>query len=151
MSVSDARRPELNLSGTFAGNTVSMAAGIASVRELTAERIETMAERTRVIEVALRQAAGEHGLPFSSRSAGSLLSVYFSETPPPFNALRDDSEVARVFHLAALTRGVFIAPRALINTSSVLSESDAQEAAEKLQAAVADVCKERAAAEVKRR
>jgi glutamate-1-semialdehyde 2,1-aminomutase len=139
MSVVDARRPDLNLSGTFAGNTVTMAAGIASLRELTADRIATMAERISVIDQAVREAAASQGLPFSSRVAGSLLNVYFSESPPPFNALRQDREVARAFHLAALNRGAFLAPRALINTSSVLSESDVAEAAEKLQAAVGDV------------
>jgi glutamate-1-semialdehyde 2,1-aminomutase len=142
MSVVDARRPELNLSGTFAGNTVTMAAGIASVRELTAARIDIMAERLDVIAGAIREAAAAHGLPFSSRSAGSLLNVYFSETAPVANALRQDADMARAFHLAALTRGVFLAPRALLNTSSVLSEDDAHEAAERLQSAVADMARQ---------
>jgi glutamate-1-semialdehyde 2,1-aminomutase len=139
MDIVDASRHILNLSGTFAGNPVTMAAGIASVTDLTAERTGVMAQRLALIDRAIAAAAAEQGLPYSSRVAGSLLNVYFSAEPPPANQLRTDGELVRAFHLAALTRGVFIAPRALINTSSVLTDQDAGLAAEKLQAAVADV------------
>jgi len=138
MDIVDANRHVLNLSGTFAGNPVTMAAGIASVTDLTLERTRVMARHLAVIDRAIAAAAAEQGLPYSSRTAGSLLNVYFSETPPEANQLRTDGEIVRAFHLAALTHGVFIAPRALINTSSVLTEQDTQLAAEKLRAAVAD-------------
>src|SRR5215469_5194862 len=138
MDIVDANRHVLNLSGTFAGNPVTMAAGIASVTDLTLERTRVMARHLVVIDRAIATAAAEQGLPYSRRTAGSLLNVYFSETPPEVNQLRTDGEIVRAFHLAALTHGVFIAPRALINTSSVLTEQDIQLAAEKLRAAVVD-------------
>jgi glutamate-1-semialdehyde 2,1-aminomutase len=43
MDIVDANRHILNLSGTFAGNPVTMAAGIASLTDLTAERTDVMA------------------------------------------------------------------------------------------------------------
>jgi glutamate-1-semialdehyde 2,1-aminomutase len=138
MDIVDANRHVLNLSGTFAGNPVTMAAGIASLTDLTAERTDVMAQRLKRVDQAIADAAAENGLQYSSRTAGSLLNVYFSAEPPPANQLRTDSELVRAFHLAALTHGVFLAPRALINTSAALSDEDTQLAGEKLRAAVAD-------------
>jgi glutamate-1-semialdehyde 2,1-aminomutase len=142
MNVLDPRQGQLGISGTFSGNPVTMAAGQVSLVELTAERIFSMEGKIEAIDEALAKAAAVQGLPYSSRRVGSLLNTYFSEEPPPSNTLRDDGELITRFHLAALNHGVFMAPRALMNASTVLTDQDVAEAITRLEAAVADVAAE---------
>jgi glutamate-1-semialdehyde 2,1-aminomutase len=129
-------------SGTFNGNPVTCAAGVVSVRELTAERIATMERLARKLAADLRDAARKHGLPFSVRQAGSLLNVFFLNEPPTPAVSRADSRAIRLFHLAALTRGLFLAPRGLIALSTVVGDKLIAEASERAAQAMADVAGE---------
>jgi glutamate-1-semialdehyde 2,1-aminomutase len=132
-------RPRIFHSGTFNGNPVTMAAGLEAVRHLTSDAISAMDVRTAHLERRIGEAAAAHGLPLSTRRAGSLLQVYASDEVPASNGERTDDELANLFHLALLNHGVFMAGRGLIALSTVLEDELVDEAATRFDAALADL------------
>jgi glutamate-1-semialdehyde 2,1-aminomutase len=142
LAVTDPNKGMLFASGTFNGNPLTTAAGTIAVRELTAERIAAMERHATVLRAGLEQAAGSVGLPFSVNQAGSLLNLFFTETPPPATIVRPDYERMRRFHLAALNHGLLMAPRGLIAISTVMTAVLIDEVVERARAAFADVAAE---------
>ncbi len=139
MSVFDPRnRGAIWHSGTFNGNPVTCAAGIVSVRELTAERIATMDKQATKLAAELKRAAGKAQLPFSVRQVGSLMSLFFLAEPPPAAVTREDSDRIANFHLAALNHGLFLAPRGMIALSTVMTDQMLTEVCERAAEAFAD-------------
>jgi glutamate-1-semialdehyde 2,1-aminomutase len=132
-------RPRIFHSGTFNGNPVTMAAGLEAVRHLTSDAISAMDVRTAHLERRIGEAAAAHGLPLSTRRAGSLLQVYASDEVPASNGERTDDELANLLHLALLNHGVFMAGRGLIALSTVLEDELVDEAATRFDAALADL------------
>ncbi len=126
-------------SGTFNGNPATCAAGIVSLRELTKERIDAMDRQGERLARELKEAATRAELPFSCRRAGSLMNIFFMNTPPPATIAREDAKLMTDFHLAALTHGLFIAPRGLIALSTVLSDEMIGEIVERAAASFQDV------------
>jgi glutamate-1-semialdehyde 2,1-aminomutase len=126
-------------SGTFNGNPATCAAGLASVRELTPERIAKMEQQAKKLAEELKRAATEAELPFSVRQFGSLMNVFFMNEPPPATIAREDMRTMALFHLAALKHGLFIAPRGLLALSTVVTDELLNEVCERAGKAMADV------------
>ena len=139
MRVFDPPEPRVYHTGTFAGNPLTMAAGLVSVRELTPERIETMDGLTIRLQQGLHAAARMAGVPLSSNRVGSLLQLFFSEVLPPFVAERADLPLMGRFHLAALNRGLLLAPRGMVALSTVMTAELVDQAVERAAAAMRDV------------
>jgi glutamate-1-semialdehyde 2,1-aminomutase len=139
MAVFDPRdRGAIWHSGTFNGNPATCAAGLASVRELTPERIAKMDEQARKLAEELKRAATQAELPFSVRQFGSLMNIFFMNEPPPATIAREDMRTMASFHLAALNHGLFIAPRGLIALSTVLTDELLSEVCERAGKAMID-------------
>jgi glutamate-1-semialdehyde 2,1-aminomutase len=139
MAVMDPRAPRLFHSGTFNGNPVTTSAGIVSVTELTEARIDTMAALAETLETRLRELAHRLGLPFSSRRVGSLVNVYFLDTPPVANLVRADAGQMAMFHLAGMNHGCYFPSRGLLVLSTVMDEAAIEDIALRLGDAMADV------------
>jgi glutamate-1-semialdehyde 2,1-aminomutase len=135
------RRGSLLHSGTFNGNVLTCAAGTVSVRELTQERIDRMDAMAERIARELENAARQAELPFSIRRFGSLMNVFFTSVAPPATIVREDLKAMAMFHLAALNRGLFIAPRGLIAMSTVIGEALAEEICDRASQAMMDVAR----------
>jgi len=142
MELLDPRGTRLHLSGTFTGNPVTMAAGLACMRHLTAEKIARQEQMMETIETRLHAMAAKHGLPFSTRRVGSMMQMYFSPTAPSASPLRQDEETATLFQLACMANGVFMVVRATMNVSTVMTDADVDEVCERFDRAVADVAGE---------
>ncbi|MGH3915359.1 MAG: glutamate-1-semialdehyde 2,1-aminomutase [Pseudonocardiaceae bacterium] len=101
--------------GTLSGNPVAVAAGLATLRAADREvyaRLDSAATR---LAGLLDEALDAEGVPHVVQSAGSLLSVFFTETGP----VRDYAGVAATqtwrfpaFFHALLDRGVYPPPSA---------------------------------------
>jgi glutamate-1-semialdehyde 2,1-aminomutase len=139
MAVMDPRQGRMFHSGTFNGNPVTAAAGVVSVRELTAERIDGMGELTARLDRTLHDQARSLGLAFTTRRVGSMLNVYLSDTAPEASIVRDDEELIGSFHLAAMNHGLYFASRGLIALSTVITEDDLTDIEQRFGAALADV------------
>jgi glutamate-1-semialdehyde 2,1-aminomutase len=142
MSSFDPRnRGSLFHAGTFNGNPVTCAAGVASIRELTQARIDKMAKQAERLNAELSRAAQQAQLPFSVRTYGSLLNVFFLKEPPPATIARDDARAITNFHLAALNNGLFLAPRGMMALSTVIADEMLTEICERAAKAIAEVAR----------
>lgn len=124
LDVVDPRAPRAVASGTFSGNPVTMAAGLATVRHLdqaAIDRIDALAAR--IVTGCLAQAASL-GVKLWARRVGSMIAFFFfdpgSGTVP---ATRPDAALIGQLHLALLASGVFALPRAVMTPSTVVTEA----------------------------
>ena len=100
--------------GTLSGNPLAMAAGLATLEELTPAAHDTIAMRTARLVQGLRESAMRHGVPFTADCAGSMWGFFFRAEPVRSFADAKTSDVERFkrFFHAALDRGVYLAPSA---------------------------------------
>jgi glutamate-1-semialdehyde 2,1-aminomutase len=128
-------------SGTFNGNPLTSAAGVVSVRELSAERIAAMDRMAARMQAEMERAATDLGLPCGMRRAGSLLNVSFGASRPG-SVHAPAAQMMENFHLAALNEGLFFAPRGLIALSTVMTDDLITEICERAAAALGELVKE---------
>lgn len=102
--------------GTLSGNPITVAAGLAVLRELarpgTYQRLEALGAR---LADGLRRAAQEAGVALSVVQMGGLVGIAFAPEPPhDFESAQaaDARRYARFFH-GMLRRGVHLAPAML--------------------------------------
>lgn len=99
--------------GTLSGNPVAMAAGLANLRELAASgaycRLEELGEQ---LEVGLRDAARQAGVPMQFNICGSMFCGYFTDQPVAnlADAMRSDRERFKKYFHGMLNEGVYLAP-----------------------------------------
>jgi glutamate-1-semialdehyde 2,1-aminomutase len=100
--------------GTLSGNPLSMAAGIATLSALTREVHGLIEERTERLVGGFRAAAARLGVPLQADSCGSMWGFFFNAEPVRSfgDAKKSDVEFFRRFFMAALERGVYLAPSA---------------------------------------
>ena len=101
--------------GTLSGNPVAVAAGITTLKLLSAPGFyEGLAKQTRQLVDGLVAAAHKHGIPFSGDYEGGMFGVYFSNTIPTTLAEVSASNIEhfKVFFHAMLDEGVYFAPSA---------------------------------------
>lgn len=98
--------------GTLSGNPVAMAAGIAQLRILKSnpEIYQNLERRGDMLEKGLREALT--GIPAQVNRVGSLLTVFFTETPVnSYDAARSSNlEQFRCWYLGLLEQGIYAAP-----------------------------------------
>ncbi|MCP4471184.1 MAG: aminotransferase class III-fold pyridoxal phosphate-dependent enzyme [Gammaproteobacteria bacterium] len=128
--------------GTFNANPVTMVAGSASVRELTAERIEIMERQAGQLKNGLIDIARETGLALTINHVGSLLNLFFTDKQGGIHHDRDDLDIIRRFHLACLNEGLFIAPRGLMALSTVFDDALIEQCLEKAKKAMQQTARE---------
>ena len=75
--------------GTLSGNPLAMAAGAATLHELTAETYERLEEAGAALEIGLRDAARAAGASVRISRVGSLLTVFVDDYPGFFHAMLD--------------------------------------------------------------
>jgi glutamate-1-semialdehyde 2,1-aminomutase len=99
--------------GTLAGNPLAMAAGIATLKQLTTlglyDRIKQNAAR---LVTSLREAAAETRIPAQINAAGSLSTIFFTADPVKnyTDAKRSDAKRYARFFREMLDRDIFLAP-----------------------------------------
>jgi glutamate-1-semialdehyde 2,1-aminomutase len=128
MRVFDARRPgAVSHGGTFNGNPVAAAAGLATLRELTPDaydRLEALGERLRA---RLASIIERESLDARVTAVGSLFQVFFG---PGVTAFATGVAAGPTLFLALLLEGFAIAPRGMGAIPTVATESDVDELAD---------------------
>jgi glutamate-1-semialdehyde 2,1-aminomutase len=140
MAVFDPRRPDaVTHSGTFNGNPLTMAAGLASLRLLTAAEIARLNDLGARLAAGLRRAIAEQGVAGAVTQCGSLLHLHFDVggAGETFGDLRLESPMLARVHLACMEEGLFVAPRGLLNTSTPMTEATIGEIVERFERALA--------------
>lgn len=98
--------------GTLSGNPLAMAAGLATLTELTSEVSAMIEGVTESLVTGLRRIASEAGVPFTVDHAGSMWGFFFANGPVRSleDARKSDTALFKRFFHAALDRGVNLAP-----------------------------------------
>jgi len=101
--------------GTLSGNPVAVAAGLATLKAITAPGFyPALAARTRELTDGLTRVARQAGVPFAAQSVGGMFGIYFAATvPDTFGTVMecDKDRFNRFFH-AMLDAGIYLAPSA---------------------------------------
>lgn len=101
--------------GTLSGNPLAMAAGLAALRLLQEEQpYGRLNDLGQSVAATLIEACRAKGIPVQVPQAGSMFSVFFSETPVRNyeDALASDSDLFRRFFHRCLDAKVYLPPSA---------------------------------------
>jgi glutamate-1-semialdehyde 2,1-aminomutase len=98
--------------GTLSGHPLSMAAGIATLAELTPERYVALEETASDLAAGLADAAAAARCPVAVARVGPLLTVFFRPSVPAdaAEALQSDRAAYARFFASMLDQGVFLPP-----------------------------------------
>mgnify|MGYP001280884733 CR=1 FL=1 len=100
--------------GTLSGNPLATAAGLATLRNATAEVYEAIDRAAAQVAAAASEALTKEGVPHRVQTAGNLFSVFFTDEPVGdfAAAQRQDGKAYAAFFHAALEHGVYLPPSA---------------------------------------
>ena len=98
--------------GTLSGHPLAMSAGLATLRELDADRYDELESRVTKLAAGLHHAAVDAGMSVSIARSGPLLTVFFRATLPSngAEALESDREAYARFFGAMLEQGMLLPP-----------------------------------------
>jgi glutamate-1-semialdehyde 2,1-aminomutase len=118
--------PAIAQSGTFNAAVVCCAAGVAgygAISPTVQAHIDGLAERLRAGATALFQRLK---IPAQMVGVGSLFNIHFTDEPivDYRSVVRGDRKAGSLLALALMNRGVFIAPRGMGCTSSVMTQKE---------------------------
>ena len=124
----DPRRADaLGHAGTFNNNVLSMAAGLAGLRQLwTAEACAALNARGDRLRERCNASAAARGLALQFSGLGSLMSLHATQRPlqRPADLAGTDPRVKDLLFFALLERGVFIARRGLVALSLPFGDAE---------------------------
>ncbi|MBW1835807.1 MAG: aspartate aminotransferase family protein [Deltaproteobacteria bacterium] len=120
-------------SGTFSGNSIAMAAGLATMEtydESAIERLNRLGER---LARGFKGALNGLGIKAQVLGRGSTVNVHWlTETPDnakvTMQGYLSTSELLRLFHLEMMNRGIYTAPRALYVLSTPMADKEIETA-----------------------
>lgn len=129
-------------SGTFNGNPVTMVAGAAALRALTAEEIDRLEALGARFQTGLLSAAERCGVPLSINRCGSLLNLFIQDPGPVGPGDRRDFKAMGRLYLAALNHGLFMTPRGWITLSTAMDDDLIDEAVQRAEQSLGDLAGE---------
>jgi glutamate-1-semialdehyde 2,1-aminomutase len=142
MSLYDPARPNgFHHSGTFNGNPLTMAAGIASVDALTPQAIEHINALGAKLREGMEEAFAEAGIHGCTTGEGSLAYVHWTKDKVTSAAdvirwKQKAAELPRLLHMELLNLGIFSANRGMFNISTPMTENEIDSALETFRSAL---------------
>ena len=116
--------PVVAHAGTFNANPVTMAAGAATMQELTPNVYRRLAELTEMLRQGVRTICAELEQPVTVTGAGSLFGIHFTDRP--LRNYRDiaaaDKTLAEQMFIGMLNEGFLLAPNLVGAMSMALGE-----------------------------
>jgi glutamate-1-semialdehyde 2,1-aminomutase len=141
MELFNPAKSRINHAGTFNGNPVTMAAGLAAMEHLTPEKIAHANALGDTLRRSFSEVLDEQGIRGQATGLGSLVGIHLSAAP-----VRDYSGVAAVrpvlrdaIHLALINHGVLTSRGGILNTSTVMTQADIDHIVEALQDALLEL------------
>jgi len=102
--------------GTLSGNPVAMAAGLATLDQITAAGFyAALGDKTRMLTEGIQAEADFAGIPFTTTRVGGMFGLFFSNVEKIVNFEQSGAvnvEMFRLFFHAMLDKGVYLAPSA---------------------------------------
>ena len=142
MEMLDPRREgSIAQGGTYNGNPLGMAAGLAAMRELTPDVYEELNRKGERVAELLREVLASHGVRAQVNAVGSLFALHFSDRPVVDyrGVAASDKKRMREFFLALVNHGVLMAPRGMGALSTPMGEGDVDEFIDAVDGALAEL------------
>jgi glutamate-1-semialdehyde 2,1-aminomutase len=116
-------------SGTFNGNLITMAAGVAAMEAYTAAEVARINALGGRLREGLRDVLAASGVLGTVTGYGSFASLHLGveDVRTYRDAAHADKGLARLMHLSLLLEGVFVAPRLMMCTSTAMDEATIDE------------------------
>ncbi|HEV2141371.1 MAG TPA: aspartate aminotransferase family protein [Candidatus Dormibacteraeota bacterium] len=141
MALLDPRREaSLAQGGTYNGNPLGMAAGLATMTELTPDVYEDLNRKGARVAELLVEVFASHHVPVQVNSAGSMFALHFTDRPvTDYRGVAGaDKQKTRDFFLSLVNHGVLMAPRGMGALSTPMGEQDIQQFIDAVDAVVAE-------------
>jgi glutamate-1-semialdehyde 2,1-aminomutase len=123
----DARRPDaMSHGGTFNGNPVAAAAGLATLRELTSDRYDRLAELGGRLRARLAEGIATAGIDARVDGVASLFQVFAG----PSLTGEGDLTASQTLFLGLLVDGFHLAPRGMGAIATPATEADVDDLAD---------------------
>jgi glutamate-1-semialdehyde 2,1-aminomutase len=134
------RQPNLAQGGTYNGNPLGMAAGVAAMKELTPDVYEDLNRKGARVKDQLSEVFATHGVAAQVNGVASLLAIHFTATPVTDyrSKATSDERMTRDFFLGLVNHGVLMAPRAMGALSTPMGEEEIQRFIDAADAVVAE-------------
>jgi len=129
MELLDPRRsPSLAQGGTYNGNPLGMAAGVAAMKELTPDVYDDLNRKGARVKDQLSEVFASHGVAAQVNGVASLLAIHFTDVPVTDYRSKTtaDARITRDFFLGLVNHGVLMAPRAMGALSTPMGEEEIQ-------------------------
>ena len=120
--------PRVSQAGTFTGNPVTMAAGIAAMEKLSPEVIGRTEELRDYLAEGIRSVSAEFDLPVQVTGMGPFYAMHFTDrnvTNFRDAAILDQNFKQQVF-LGLLNEGILVAPYLVGSLSTPMTEADVE-------------------------
>ena len=126
--------------GTYNGNPLGMAAGLATMTELTPGVYEDLNRQGVRVAELLAEVFASHRVPVQVNSAGSLFALHFTDRPVVDyrGVAASDKKRTRDFFLGLVNHGVLMAPRAMGAVSTPIGEKEIDRFIDAVDAVVAE-------------
>jgi len=119
MQLFDPRRPNaLSHSGTFNNNTLTMAAGAAALRALTAENLDRLNERGERLRQSILSLFETLAVPFTVTGLGSIMNIH------PLGPPATVADLRKLLFFDLLGSGIYMASRGLIALSLAVTDEE---------------------------
>jgi len=141
MELLDPRRdPSIAQGGTYNGNPLGMAAGLAAMTELTPDVYEALNRKGARVSEQLAEVFASHDVAVQVNSAGSMFALHFTDQPVvDYRSMAAaDKKKTRDLFLGLVNHGVLMAPRAMGALSTPMLEDDVQEFIDAVDVVVAE-------------
>ena len=118
--------PRVSHAGTFNANPVTMAAGSATLEELTPEVYRRLAELTDRLKLGIQDVCAGLEVPVQTTGLGSLFGIHFTDQPIVNyrSVSHNDSRLRDQVFLGLLNEGILMASNLVGALSTALEESD---------------------------
>src|SRR6266566_4930577 len=123
------RQPNLAQGGTYNGNPLGVAAGLAAMTELTPDVYDKLNRKGARVAEHLSEVFSSHQVPVQVNSVGSLFALHFTDTPVvDYRTMAAANKImTRDLFLGLVNNGVLMAPRAMGALSTPMLEQDIQQ------------------------
>src|SRR5690348_10030263 len=141
MELLDPRRDgNIAQGGTYNGNPLGMAAGLATMTELTPDVYDNLNRKGARVAELLREVFASHRVPVQVNSAGSMFALHFTDRPVvDYRGVASaDKKRTRDMFLGLVNHGVLMAPRGMGALSTPMDERDIQLFVDAVDAVVAE-------------
>jgi glutamate-1-semialdehyde 2,1-aminomutase len=119
--------------GTFVATPIAVAAGIAGLKEMTADSLDRINSLGWSMREKLQGVLDDLKIKIQIKGYGSLQQIHFT-SEPVFDAqtafFTQDRDLLRLFHLSLMNKGIFIPNRGFFAISTPMTEAEIDKAVE---------------------